>query len=199
MAKATTRKKKKTTKKKRATASRSRTQFAYDAAESNTQRRQPSTTIKSTDNLLTPLKRSRLTGKARHLQENFSIAAWAIRRHLDYVADFSFQANTGDQAFDAQLEEFVRVYSRATNCDASGRHSLNKLIRLAEERRTVDGDVFLMKLNNGRLQAIESDRVRDPETKANSRATWVHGVRLGSGGRPLVRSYQGNRRRRRGN
>ena len=184
MAKATTRKKKKPTRKKRSTASRSRTQFAYDAAESNTQRRQPSTTLKSTDNLLTPLKRSRITGKARHLQENFSIAAWAIRRHLDYVADFSFQANTGDQAFDNTLEEFVRVYSRASNCDAAGRHSLGKIIRLAEERRTVDGDVFIMKLANGRLQAIESDRVRDPETNANSRATWVHGVRIGSGGRP---------------
>ena len=184
MAKATTRKKKKPTRKKRSTASRSRTQFAYAAAESNTPRRQPSTTLKSTDNLLTPLKRSRITGKARHLQENFSIAAWAIRRHLDYVADFSFQANTGDQAFDNTLEEFVRVYSRASNCDAAGRHSLGKIIRLAEERRTVDGDVFIMKLANGRLQAIESDRVRDPETNANSRETWGHGVRIGSGGRP---------------
>jgi len=160
------------------------TEFAYDAAESNTQRRQPSTVLKSTDSILTPLKRKRLQSKARHLQENFVIASWAIRRHLDYVAQFSFQASTGVPEFDAELENIVAWYSRAENCDATGRHTLQRLIRMAEERRTVDGDVFFLKLNNGRLQAIEGDRVRDPDSASNTRGRWVHGVRIGNAGRP---------------
>ena len=194
MAKTTARKKRSTKKTSRAKAkrstnrgSRSPAELAYDAAESNTQRQQPSITLKSTDNLLTPTKRKRLQSKARHLQENFSIAAWAIRRHLDYVSSFSFQAQTGNPALDFELEQLVEWYSRADNCDVTGRHTLPRLIRLAEERRTVDGDVFLVKLSNGRLQAIEGDRVRDPERangNATSRVRWVHGVRLGASGRP---------------
>ena len=192
MAKTAARKKatrKKTTKARKAPANGSPavTELAYEAGESNTQRRQPSTTLKATDNLLTPLKRKRLQAKARNLQENFSIAAWAIRRHLDYVSSFSFQAQTGDPRLDAELENLVAWYGRAENCDAAGRHTLARFARMAEERRTVDGDVWILKLNSGRLQAVESDRGRDPEqaaTKSSSRGAWVHGGRVGASGRP---------------
>ena len=171
---------------KRATARDPRT-LAYEAAESNTQRRQPSSTIKSTDQLLTPQKRKRLQSKARHLQENFTIAAWAIRRHLDYVSRFSFQAQTGDPGLDAELENLVAWYGRPANCDQAGRHGLASIVRMAEERRTVDGDCFFIKLRSGHLQAIESDRVRDPEKPESikSRGVWVHGVKVGPSGRPL--------------
>ena len=64
------------------------------------------------------------------------------------------------------------------------------MLRLAEERRTVDGDVFLLKLTGqrvrGKLQAIESDRVIDPrDDTGRSDAKWVHGVNVNDAGRAL--------------
>ena len=63
---------------------------------------------------------------------------------------------------------------------------------MAEMRRTIDGDVFLVKLADGRLQAIESDRVRDPDRPTNASNNWVQGVRVNKAGRAL--SYSISRR-----
>ena len=120
---------------------------------------------------------------ARDLYRNFSVAAWAIRKHLDYVSSFTFQAMTDDAGVNEELENLIAYYSRPQNCDAAGRHSLRRMIRLAEARRVIDGDMFFVKLNNGRLQAIEGDRVRDPGANAVSDADYVHGVKIGPGGR----------------
>ena len=51
----------------------------------------------------------------------------------------------------------------------------------------MDGDVFFIKLRDGRLQAIESDRVRDPDKTSNSDVIkWVHGIRVNRAGRPAA-------------
>jgi capsid protein len=154
----------------------------YAAAEPSTRRRDPGTRIKSSDNILTDSKRRRVMEGARDLYRNFSVAAWAIRKHLDYVSSFTFQAMTSDPVFNDELENLMTWYSRPLNCDAAGRHSLRKIIRLAEARRVIDGDMFFVKLNDGRLQAIESDRVRDPGNSREDNADYVHGVRVGPGG-----------------
>ena len=83
-----------------------------------------------------------MIANARDLNQNFSIAAWAIRRHLDYTSSFTFQPRTGDAELDASLANLMRWYSRPKNCDAASRHSLGEIIRMAEMRRTIDGDVF---------------------------------------------------------
>jgi capsid protein len=160
---------------------RGATNFDYDGANTSDRRFAPTTRLKSTDQILTPTKRKRLTNAARDLQRNFSVAAWAIRRHLDYVSRFSFEPKTGDKGLDAELRALMEWFSRPYNCDVAGRHSLPSLIRMAEERRTVDGDCFLVKLSNGQLQAIESDRVRDPDK--NTTNDWVHGIQVSPGGR----------------
>jgi len=46
--------------------------------------------------------------------------------------------------------------------DVSGRHSRQRFVRLMEQRRTVDGDMFMLKVASGHVQAIEGDRVRTP-------------------------------------
>lgn len=153
----------------------------YIAAESSNQRRDPGTRIQSSDAILDHTKRRRVIEGARDLWRNYSVAAWAVRKHLDFVSTFTFQAGTKDPEFNQQLEKLMRWYSRPLNCDVSNRHSLRRMIRLAEARRVLDGDVFLVKVN-GRLQAIEGDRVQDPPTKTTEQ-TWIHGVEVASGGR----------------
>lgn len=164
----------------------------YQAAESTDKRRLPKSRLYSSDQMLSPLKRRRMIANARDLNQNFSIAAWAIRRHLDYTSSFTFQPRTGDAELDASLANLMRWYSRPKNCDAASRHSLGEIIRMAEMRRTIDGDVFLVKLADGRLQAIESDRVRDPDRPTNANDKWVQGVRVNKAGRAL--SYSISRR-----
>lgn len=165
--------------------------FSYDgAATSNNQRKAASSTLSSEDAKLTASKRKVLQGAARDLSRNFSIAAWAIRKHLDFVSAFKFQSRTGDDGLDREIERLMAWWQRPENCDVAGRHGLPRLLRLAEERRTVDGDVFLLKLTGqrvrGKIQAIESDRVVDPrDDNGRSDATWVHGVSVNESGRAL--------------
>jgi capsid protein len=154
----------------------------YIAAEPNQQRRDPGTRIQSSDALLDSQKRRRVIEGARELNRNFSVAAWAIRKHLDYVSTFTFQANTDDPVFNERLEALMSWYNRPINCDIAGRHSLRRMVRLAEMRRVLDGDVFLVKLRDGRLQAIEGDRVRSPDNRVDPMYNWVHGIKVGAGG-----------------
>jgi capsid protein len=99
------------------------------------------------------------------------------------VSTFTFQAATEDAAFNEQLEALMGWWNRPINCDVSARHSLRRMIRLAEARRVIDGDMFFVKLADGRIQAIEGDRVRDPQSITDPNQQWVHGVQLGPGGR----------------
>ncbi len=153
----------------------------FIAGEAGNKRRDPGTSIRTSDELLTDTKRRRVIEGGRELQRNFAIAAWAIRKHLDYVSTFTFQAMTGDEALNEYLEGFVEEYSRPVNCHSAGRHSFRKIVRLAEARRVIDGDLFLVKLARGQVQPIEGDRVRDPKDQADGER-WVHGCDCTPGG-----------------
>lgn len=159
----------------------------YIASEAGQRRRDPGTQIKTADSILTDSKKRRLIEGARELQRNFAVAAWAIRKHLDYVSTFTYQATNDDEDLNQELEGLMRWYDRPINCDTAGRHSLRRMIRLAEARRVIDGDMFFIKFNDGRLQAIESDRVQDPPVNRDRAIfgdnPWIHGVKVGAGGK----------------
>ncbi len=166
------------------------TQLNYKAAEADKKRKSPNTRIQSVDSTLTPSKRKYLTANVRDIHDNMAVCSWAVRRHLDYVSSFEFQPNTKDQGLNRELEELMEWYSRPLNCDATYRHSLPALVRMLEQRRTVDGDVFVIKLKTGHLQVIESDRVRTPEGQGFENL--IHGVKVGKAGE--LRAIAVNRR-----
>ncbi len=133
--------------------------FGYDAVSNKNRRQRPRTNNGAEDSVLSSWSRNKLTATVRDVQRNFSVASWGIRKHLDYVSTFSFQARTGNDDFDRRLEELMVWWSEPRNCDIRGRDSLARLTRIAEQSRTIDGDCFIVRLNSGHLQAIESDRV----------------------------------------
>lgn len=135
--------------------------LGYDATQPKLKRKAPVISTKTEDRELQQAGRQQVSSATRDLQRNFSIAAWAVRKHLDYVSTFSFQARTGIPELDDQIESLMSWWSRPTNCDAAGRHSLPRLVRLFEERRTIDGDVLVNMLADGRIQGIEGDRIFD--------------------------------------
>jgi len=152
--------------------------FGYDAAEDKKQRQTPRFRLMTEDKQLPPEKRKRLVATSRDVVRNWTIAGWMIRKHLDYCSTFSFQARTPDEAVNQRLEELVAWWSRKRNFDVAGRHGRARYVRMAEARRTLDGDFFTLKMKNGRVQAIEGDRFRTPTSlpKGVEPDDVVHGV-----------------------
>jgi capsid protein len=167
--------------------------FGYDAVEDSGRRKSPKKTISSEDKHLKSTARKSLVATTRDMRRNFIVTRWAIHKHIDFVVDHKFKADTGNKDFDKTLEEFFQFASRAENFDKSGRHSLRKFMRLAESSRIVDGDFFAIRLRGGYLQAIEGDRVRNPKTVnrisvmgLDGEPDWTEGVKTNKYGRPSI-------------
>lgn len=162
--------------------------LSYDAAEPKGKRKAARIDHRSEDLILDGSKRAKVQANADDIARNFAIARWMIRKHLDFVTSFEFQSTSGNDEADDSVEAFIGRWSRPQNCDRAGRHPLWRIIRLAEGQRTIRGDVGLLKLSDFRLQAIESDRVRNPggATTWGKDQQWVHGVKTDPAGRALA-------------
>jgi len=155
----------------------------YDAIKSTGKRKAASSVLKHEEEQLKHRDRKALIGTGRDLNRNYSIVAWCVRKHLDYVSQFDFQSRTGIDEFDMQLEKLIEEWSRPANCDIAGRHPFKRMLRMFEARRTIDGDVFAIKRSNGKLQPIESDLIQDPPTRENVGMGWFNGVKVNTDGR----------------
>lgn len=157
----------------------------YDAVKTTGKRKPASSVLKTEDDELQGRDRAALVGTTRDLARNFSLVAWAIRKHLDYVTLYDFQMRTEDAALNEQIEKLMHDWQRPQNCDASGRHSFSRMLRLFEACRTKDGDVFALKLQTGQLQAVEGDRVRQPDIMdqvMQDGQQWINGIRVNNAG-----------------
>lgn len=133
----------------------------YEAAQDRHRRRVTSVILYGEDDELGSSDRKKLLNNSRDLLRNFSDAAWAIRKHLDFVSTFTFQPRTDDDGFNQALLDWMYDVSRPWRFEAAEKHRLDRFFRLMEASRTLDGDVFLMKLSDGRVQGIEGDRIRN--------------------------------------
>ena len=159
----------------------------YDAVNPSVKRRDSGQRVASSDELLSDYDRRKLMETGRDSWRNFPVAGWAIRKHLDYVSSFNFMAKTGSKEGDRILEEFVAKQSLPGNAEVTRKHSLASIIRLAELRRVIDGDLLLIKTRGGYLQAVEGDRIRTPGSgivEDNDNVVEVHGVVVSPAGTP---------------
>ena len=160
----------------------------YDAIKDRDRRRPPKKRVQLQDAMLLGRNREKAAATTQDLQRNFVVAAWAIRKHLDYVSTMTFAAKTDNDELDDQLEAWVANWSLRNNCDVTRRHSLRRIIRMAEARRTVDGDVAALKIggngvDRGKLQMLEGYRIADPpDDKVKDLDNWVNGVQLSNKG-----------------
>lgn len=167
------------------------TRFGYDAINPKGRRRAPTGVLQSEDQELRPEERRRMVSGSRDTHRNFAVAQWAVRKHLDYVTTFTFQAKTPSESKNRLLEAKIREWSRKENCDVARRHSLQRIVRMMEARRVLDGDVFLLRLDGGQLQPIEGDRIRTPygglplDVAANPFRV-IHGVQIDDAGGALA-------------
>jgi hypothetical protein len=119
----------------RSLGSRAATALGYHAVDQTGKRKPPHPRLESEDDTLTIAGRRKVITSARDLVRNFTIAAWMIRKHLDYVCEASFHSRTGDDKFDLECEQLVRWWSGRLNFDVSGRFGFHKFIRMAEARK----------------------------------------------------------------
>lgn len=155
--------------------------FGYDAVENKGRRRFPTPNSNSEDRELDSYKRRQLVASARDQARNFAIAAWAIRKHLDFVSRFNFDCSSGNDAFDDQFESLMADASEVENFDICARHDRNRWLRIYEARACVDGDILGVMLKSGHLQAVESDRIKSKEAIDDQKM--AHGVSLDKQGR----------------
>ncbi|MCD0459948.1 phage portal protein [Roseiconus lacunae] len=165
--------------------------FSYDALKPSGRRKAPRRTVVREDHHVRGGKHRAIQENASDLARNLSIAAWMVRRHLDYVASFDFHGRNESEELNQRIEKLVAEDSRPSRTDVAGRFGREKMFRIAEARRVLDGDTALIKLDDGRFQGIQADLIRDPSDKQTSE-TWVNGVMIGRTGRPL--SYGIHRR-----
>jgi len=155
--------------------------FSYDALESDGKRKSVGRRTPREDFYTRDTKRRGLQANAGDLYRNLSIFGWMVRRHLDYVARFKFYSRTGNEDLDARLQELMKRDSVPSRLDVARKFGREKMFRLAELRRTLDGDTYLMKLARMRLQGIRGDLVRNPPDQ-NADDTWIDGHRINEAG-----------------
>lgn len=160
--------------------------FNYDAIEHRGKRRSVSRRVPREDKFTRGSKHRGLQSNAADLARNLSLAGWMVRRHLDYVAQFEFHARSGVEDLDNQIEALMLEDARPSRADIAGRFGREKLFRIAEARRVLDGDTLLVKHNDGRLQGIQADLIRDPDDRTGNTDQWVNGVLVGRVGRPIA-------------
>ena len=164
---------------------------SYDAIVDKKRRRPPKVRTYAEDRHAGDKDRGKLAATSRDVFRNFSIARWAVQKHLDYVSSFTFQAASGDPALDRDIESLIGGWSNRHRCDVARRHPFRRMIRLAEARRCVDNDFGFLKVAarkgstlRGKLQAIEGDRVCTPDDLPDQydRTQFVNGVQVQAGG-----------------
>ncbi len=113
----------------------------------------------------------------RDLYKDSSLFRWAVDFHCKNTTGFVFQAKSKDKGFNQTLEQYYDYFNRTL--DFSGRYSFEELREIWERRAVIDGDVLLVKLNNGQIQSYQSDWIRGNDNG------FVQGVKLDEYGRPL--------------
>lgn len=164
---------------------------SYDAVVDKKRRRPGKTRTYSEDQHANESTRRKMAATSRDVFRNFSIARWAVNKHLDFVSSFSFQSNTGDAGLDRDVETLMGGWFNRHRCDVARRHPFRRMIRLAEARRCVDNDFGFLKVAatkgstlRGKLQAIEGDRICTPKDlpKQFDKDAFVNGVQVQAGG-----------------
>ena len=95
--------------------------------------------------------------RARDLERNSDILQAVI---LAYKRNgvgkgYTLRAKTGDDALNRQIEALWRRWCKAGNCDVTGEQSFTELLRMAVERKRVDGGIlFLFRHTAGGLVPI---------------------------------------------
>lgn len=116
--------------------------------------------------------------RARAFVRDDMVVGQGVRRLVSNVVRSGFipDPKTGDRELDRILKAEHEAWASDPDlCHSEGELTFPQIERLALEHAIVDGDVFHLLRNDGRLQAVEGHR---PRTPTNTRKNVVHGILL---------------------
>ncbi len=166
---------------------------SYDALNPKGRRKAPSSATQHEDRHLGQEQRRQLIGGVRDLRRNSSLVDWMIRQHMNYVCEHRFQSRTGDDSLDDEIELMMAEEFEPDKLDEMTLSGIAEYTQINETMSVLDGDCGTLFIDNdgGRIQGIESDRIRDPYSwyfggsANNPEEIWYNGVRTTLSGRPL--------------
>lgn len=111
--------------------------------------------------------RDNVKARARDLERNSDMATSVIKAFKRNIigGGFKLQARTSKPEINDALESYWKEWCKKENCDVTGTQSFNQLLRMAVQRKKVDGGILFIKryTNDGlipfKLQAIEVDEL----------------------------------------
>jgi capsid protein len=136
------------------------TMFGYNAVADKGRRQAPQTRVLPEWRVLDDKKRDKLKATAQDQQRNHAIAAWMVRKHLNYVSQFHFNFRTGKDKVDNLVKRIFQWHAQPRNFDVAGRFGREEAFRLFENEKVINGDAAMVKLGKMlKLQMIESDLI----------------------------------------
>ncbi len=113
-----------------------------------------------------------IRARTRDLERNSDIAQSVIQAYKRNVVGkgYTLRARTGNDKLNKQIERAWKQWSKARNCDVTGEQSFNEILRMAVERKKVDGGLlFLYRYTPGgvvpfKLQSLEVDELDATQT-----------------------------------
>lgn len=114
-----------------------------------------------------------------------------VGQGVDRLIDLVFRdglipdPDTGVAELDALIKEDFSTWGGSReSCDISGESTLHGMARLAGRHRVVAGDMAVLLLESGQLQAVEGYRMRTPKNARGRKEPCIHGVVLDAYRRP---------------
>lgn len=155
---------------------------SYDAAtydKTNTNWRVLNESAEMTDRF----SRDNVRARARDLERNSDIMnslVGAYKRHV-IGGGYSVQAKTGNPDINKQLEKAWKKWCKKQNCDVTEQQSFSQMMRMAVERKKIDGGILFVKryTNEGfvpfKLQMFEVDELDNTVMSASEDGNKVIG------------------------
>ncbi len=91
--------------------------------------------------------RDNVRARARDLERNSDIMNSVVKAYKRNIVGggYTLQAKTDDKEFNKQIETLWEVWCKKQNCDVTGTQSFNQMIRMAVQRKKVDGGILFLK------------------------------------------------------
>ena len=145
--------------------------------------------------------RDNVRARARDLERNSDIMNSVVKTFRRNVigGGFRIQAKTEDDTLNKELEQAWLRWTKKQNCDITGVQSLNQMLRMAVERKKIDGGILFIKryTKDGfvpfKLQLLEVDEIDTSATQPKHKGNKVvSGVEVNSYNKPVgyfIRQY----------
>lgn len=108
-----------------------------------------------------------IRARARDLERNSDIAQSVLHAYKRSVVGkgYTLRAKTGDEALNKEIEKAWKRWCKKQNCDVTGEQSFNQMLRMAMDRKKIDGGIlFIYRYTRDgivpfKLQAMEVDEL----------------------------------------